>query len=67
MKIEFDPRVEKFLEKLNYSKKSKAFEYISLFEEYVFNLSTEHLKKVTKYIWELRPAKMRLFLLKKGK
>lgn len=62
MKVIYDPRVEKFLDRLSKKDKSKVREYILLFEEYGFSLETSYLKKVSKNAWELRPGRVRLFL-----
>lgn len=62
MKVIYDPRVVKFLDRLNQRDRCKVREYILLFEEYGFNLDTRYLKKVSKTVWELRPSRIRLFL-----
>jgi len=62
MKVIYDPRVVKFLDRLSRKDKSKVREYILFFEEYGFNLDTRYLKKVLKDVWELRPGRVRLFL-----
>lgn len=63
MKLTFDPRAEKFLDKLSYKERTKVFEYVLLFEEHGFDLDTRYLRKVTKDIWELRPKNIRLFFI----
>jgi len=65
MKLIFDPRAEKFLDKIRDKERTKVFEYILLFEEYGFTLENRYLKKVTKDIWELRPKNIRLFFVKR--
>ncbi|OGM15909.1 hypothetical protein A2V56_04805 [Candidatus Woesebacteria bacterium RBG_19FT_COMBO_42_9] len=66
MKLIFDPRAEKFLDKIRDKERTKVFEYILLFEEYGFELDNRYLKKVTKNIWELRPKNIRLFFIKRA-
>lgn len=62
MKVKYDPRAWRFLESISGKEKSKALEYILLFEEYGFKLNTKYLKKINDGIWELRPKRIRLFL-----
>ena len=62
MKLRYDPRAWAFLESISEKDRSKALEYILLFEEYGFSLNSRYLKKVEKNIWELRPKRIRLFL-----
>ncbi len=62
MKVIVDHRAQKELNKLSRSERNKVREYIKFFTEYGFTLSEKYLKKIDKYIWELRPANIRIFL-----
>jgi phage-related protein len=66
MKLEIDIRVLKFLKQLPDKDSVKAISYIELFEKYQFSLDTRYLKKVSGPIWELRPGRIRLYLLIKS-
>ncbi len=66
MKIEIDKRVLKFLRQIPIKDSTKALNYIELFEKYQFNLDTRYLKKVSGPVWELRPGRIRLYLLIKS-
>lgn len=66
MKLEIDKRVLKFLKQIPDKDSVKALSYIELFEKYQFNLDTRYLKKVSGPVWELRPGKVRLYLLVKS-
>jgi mRNA-degrading endonuclease RelE of RelBE toxin-antitoxin system len=65
--MRFDPRAEKFIEKLSGKDLGKALEYIDLFEEFGFNLEQRYLKKVLGPVWELRPGRVRLFVYVKSR
>lgn len=67
MKVLIDNRVYKFLDKINKKEAAKALQYIELFEEYGFSLDERYLKKVKGPIWELRPARVRLYIYVKSK
>ena len=43
MKIPFDPRAKKFVEKLSNKDIAKVFEYLDLFEEYGFGLDQKDI------------------------
>ncbi|MFA6017134.1 MAG: type II toxin-antitoxin system RelE/ParE family toxin [Patescibacteria group bacterium] len=60
MKIIYHPKVEKEIDSLIKSDKSKVIKVVDLFEEYGFQLSKEYLKKINKNIWELRVSRYRL-------
>ena len=64
MIIRFDTRAKKVLNEFDEKKKSKAYEYLALFDEYGFSLDSRYLKKVTKQVWELRPGRIRLFVIR---
>jgi phage-related protein len=64
MIIRFDPRAKKVLGEFGEKEKSKVYEYISLFNEYGFNLGSKYLKKITGPVWELRPGRIRLFIIR---
>lgn len=66
MKLEIDKRVLKFLKQIPIKDSVKALSYIELFEKYQFNLDTRYLKKVSGPVWELRPGRIRLYLLVKS-
>ena len=66
MKLEIDIRVQKFLKQLPEKESVKALNYIELFEKYQFGLDNRYLKKVSGPIWELRPGRIRLYLLIKS-
>ena len=64
IEVETDLRVAREINKLSHVDQSKIREYIELFKEYGFGLGSKYLKKVNKQVWELRPGKWRLFILK---
>src|SRR3989339_2263130 len=64
MIIEIDKRVNKLIDKLNEQDQARVLEYLDLFRKYGFSLSQKDLKKISKNIWELRPDRWRIFLLK---
>lgn len=66
MKLEIDKRVLKFLKQIPNKDSVKALSYIELFEKYQFNLDSRYLKKVSGPVWELRPGRIRLYLLIKS-
>ncbi len=66
MKLEIDVRVSEFLKQIPPTESLKAFRYIELFEKYQFKLDTRYLKKVSGTVWELRPGRVRLYLLVKS-
>ncbi|HBC44875.1 MAG: hypothetical protein UX08_C0007G0097 [Candidatus Collierbacteria bacterium GW2011_GWB1_45_35] len=66
MKLEIDKRVLNFLKKIPLKDSTKALSYIELFEKYQFNLDARYLKKVSGPVWELRPGRIRLYLLVKS-
>ncbi|KKT30311.1 MAG: Toxin-antitoxin system, toxin component, RelE family [Candidatus Collierbacteria bacterium GW2011_GWC2_44_18] len=66
MKLEIDIRVLEFLKEIPQKDSSKAFRYIELFEKYQFSLDNRYLKKVSGPVWELRPGRVRLYLLVKS-
>lgn len=66
MKLEIDIRVLDFLKEIPHKDSSKALRYIELFEKYQFTLDTRYLKKVSGPVWELRPGRVRLYLLVKS-
>lgn len=66
MKLEIDLRVSDFLKHIPAKDSLKAFRYIELFEKYQFKLDSRYLKKVSGPVWELRPGRVRLYLLIKS-
>ena len=62
MKVVFDERAKKFLDKLGEQNSSRALGYFKLLEKYGFTLPDKYLKKIGYNIWELRPGRLRLFL-----
>lgn len=66
MKLEIDKRVSDFLKHIPVKESLKTFRYIELFEKYQFQLDSRYLKKVSGPVWELRPGKVRLYLLIKS-
>ena len=67
MKIFVDPRITKFLDKLNPTEKARLLRYKSLLEEHGLSLPEPYLKKLEKDIWELRPGSVRILFTIKGK
>ena len=60
MKVSVDKRVEKVLNKFSQSEKSKITRVVLFFEDRGFLLTENHLKKLTKTVWELRAGNVRL-------
>lgn len=60
MRVSVDKRIEKFLDSLPSSEKAKIGKLVELFREKGFLLNQNHLKKIGKKIWELRPGNVRL-------
>ncbi|PIS21350.1 type II toxin-antitoxin system RelE/ParE family toxin [candidate division WWE3 bacterium CG_4_10_14_0_2_um_filter_42_7] len=60
MKVAFDTRAEKVLQKLSNQEKAKVDRVISLFIARGFLLTEFHLKKIAGLVWELRAGDIRL-------
>lgn len=60
MKVTVDERAEKVFKKFSLSEKSRIARVIFLFSDRGFLLTENHLKKLTKTIWELRAGNVRL-------
>jgi phage-related protein len=60
MKVLNHPKVDKFIRDLPASDQARITHVIELFEENGFNLTDNHLKKLTKGLWELRAGRWRL-------
>lgn len=62
MRVIFDPKANKEVEKLYDSSRSRVQKCIDLFEKFGFGLDKKYLKKISKNIWELRSGKIRVFI-----
>ena len=60
MKVTVDERAEKVIQKFSLSEKSRIARVVFLFDDQGFLLTENHLKKLTKSVWELRAGKVRL-------
>ena len=60
MKVTVDKRVEKILNKLSKGERSRVARVVFFFEDRRFLLTENHLKKLTKTVWELRAGNVRL-------
>ncbi|MEK7521887.1 MAG: type II toxin-antitoxin system RelE/ParE family toxin [Patescibacteria group bacterium] len=59
-------KAQEFILTLDKADRARVDRYYYLFDEYGPTLTTKYLKKLEKDIWELRPGKLRLFLIIKG-
>lgn len=60
MKIFIDPRVDKVIKALSKEDGAVVAKVVDLFQDYDFELTEQHLKKLTKNLWELRAGRWRL-------
>lgn len=60
MRIDNDPRVDKFLRSLSRKDSARIVQISELFEKYGFTLSGIYLKKLTGRVWELRTGRWRV-------
>lgn len=55
-----------FIDRLDNGRKARVDKVYFLFEDHGFYLTSKHLKKLSKSVWELRPGDVRLLLYVKG-
>lgn len=60
MKIFTDPRVDKTIKALSKKDGATIAKVVDLFQDYGFELTEQHLKKLAKNLWELRAGRWRL-------
>lgn len=60
MKVSTDPRVDKQIRSLSQKDASRVVKIAETFGEYEFTLTSKHLKKLSKNLWELRSNRWRL-------
>lgn len=60
MKIYVDPRADKIMKTLSKEDGAIVAKVVDLFQDYNYNLTEQHLKKLTKNLWELRAGRWRL-------
>lgn len=60
MKVNWDRRLQKDLDKLNIIQRSRVDSTVELFKDRAFLLSKKDLKKISKGVWELRQGNIRL-------
>lgn len=60
MKVEIDPRVDKYIRKLPNNESAKIVSIVEIFSESGFDTTEKYLKKLNKNLWELKTGRRRV-------